>query len=103
MVPYLVPLLKPMGKKEKLYRKAKESPGNLTFSDLCTLAEYVGFEFRNQTGSHRLYKQPTINKTINLQPDKRDKSKAKKYQIKQLLTIIDDYNLYNSMEGVSYV
>jgi len=103
MVPYLVPLLTQMGKKEKLYRKAKESPGNLRFSELCTLAEYVGFEFRNQTGSHRIYKQITINKMINLQPDKRDKSKARKYQIKQLLSIIDDYNLYNLMEGASYV
>lgn len=93
MVPYLVPVLTLMGKKDKLYKKAKESPRNLTFSELCILAQYVGFEFRNQTGSHRVYKHPTINKMINLQPDKQDKSKAKKYQIKQLIAIIDDYTL----------
>ena len=82
-----------MRKKEKNYKKAKESPENLTFSELCSLAEYAGFEFRNQTGSHKIYKHPTLKKMLNFQPDKKDKSKAKKYQIKQLITLINDYNL----------
>ena len=30
---------------------------------------------------------------LNLQPDKNDKSKAKKYQIKQVVAYIDDFNL----------
>jgi predicted RNA binding protein YcfA (HicA-like mRNA interferase family) len=85
-----------MGKKDKLYRKAKESPENLSFTEICFLAEHVGFEFRNQSGSHKIYKHPKIKKMLNFQPDKRDKSKAKKYQAKQLVAIIENNNL---MEG----
>ena len=82
-----------MVKKNKILSKAKSSPQNLTFNELCSLAEYAGFEFRNQTGSHKIFKNPTIKKMLNLQPDKKDKSKAKKYQIKQLVAYIDDFNL----------
>jgi predicted RNA binding protein YcfA (HicA-like mRNA interferase family) len=85
-----------MGKKDKLYRKAKKSPGNLSFTEICSLAEHVGFEFRNQSGSHKIYKHPKIKKMLNFQPDKKNKSKAKKYQAKQLVVIIEDNNL---MEG----
>ena len=82
-----------MGKKDKLFKKARDSSENLTFNELCYLAEHAGFEFRNQTGSHKIYKHPVIKKTMNFQPDKKDKSKAKKYQTKQLITIIEDFNL----------
>ena len=82
-----------MSKKDKILKKAKDSPENLTFNELCSLAEYAGFEFRNQTGSHKIFKHPTIKKMLNLQPDKNDKSKAKKYQIKQLVSYIEDFNL----------
>jgi len=73
-----------MSKKDKLYRKAKDSPENLSFTEICSLAEHVGFGFRNH---------PKIKKMLNFQPDKRDKSKAKKYQAKQLVAIIEDNNL----------
>jgi predicted RNA binding protein YcfA (HicA-like mRNA interferase family) len=82
-----------MSKKDKILKKAKDSPENLTFNELCSLAEHAGFEFRNQTGSHKIFKHPTIKKMLNLQPDKNDKSKAKKYQIKQLVSYIEDFNL----------
>ncbi|MDM8542867.1 type II toxin-antitoxin system HicA family toxin [Desulfococcaceae bacterium HSG9] len=82
-----------MGKKDKIFKKAKESPKNLTFNELCSLAEYAGFEFRNQSGSHKIYKHPAVKKILNFQPDKKDKSKAKNYQIKQLITIIEDFSL----------
>jgi hypothetical protein len=35
-----------MGKREKLYQKAKNSPKNLQFDELCSLAISVGFEQR---------------------------------------------------------
>jgi len=82
-----------MDKKNKLFKKAKESPENFTFKELYSLAEYVGFKFRNQTGSHKIYKHSNHKILLNFQPDKRDKSKAKKYQIKQLIKIIEDFNL----------
>ncbi len=74
----------------KLYKKVKDSPNNASFSDLCKLAEEIGFVFRNQSGSHSIYKHPNYNQIMNFQPDKRDKSKAKRYQVSQLISFIDD-------------
>ena len=79
-----------MAKKDRLLEKARTSPGNLLFNEICALAESVGFIFRNQAGSHRIYKHPATGKMMNFQPDKRDKSKAKRYQIRQLLAFIDE-------------
>lgn len=82
-----------MGRKGKLYNKAKTSPTNFKFKELCSLAESVGFVFRNQTGSHKIYRHPIHKLTLNFQPDKRDKSKAKRFQISQLINIIDELKL----------
>ena len=82
-----------MGKKEKLYRKAKESPTNLTYNELCSLAEMVGFEYRRSHGDHKIYKHPKLREIMNFQPDKSDKSKAKMYQINQLIDFIDENKL----------
>jgi len=82
-----------MSKKDKLYKKAKASPENLSFVELCSLAEHAGFEFRNQTGSHKIFKHPANKKMLNFQPDEKNKGNAKKYQVKQLVEIIENYNL----------
>ena len=82
-----------MGKKEKLFKKAKESPTNLSFNELCRLAIAVGFVFRNQNGSHKTYKHPTLKGIMNFQPDKKDKSKAKLYQTKKLVEYIEEKKL----------
>jgi len=88
-----------MGKK-KLYNKAKTSPTNFRFNELCSLAESVGFVFRNQSGSHKIYKHPTLKKIMNFQPDKREKSKAKKTQIRQLLDFIDEFKMIGEGDDV---
>lgn len=85
-------------KKTKLLKKAKNTPANLSFNEVCLLAEQFGFVFKRQKGSHRLYKHPKlehpeIGKRMNFQPDERDPSKAKKYQINQLLSFIDYFGL----------
>ena len=82
-----------MSRKKNIYEKAKKTPNNLTYNELCWLAEKVGFVFRNQKGSHKIYKHPILRKTLNFQPDKRDKSKAKIYQIDQLINFIDENDL----------
>ncbi len=79
--------------KQKTYAKLKNAPSNASFSDICRLAEQVGFVFRNQKGSHKVYKHPRHRYTMNFQPDKKDKSKAKKYQVAQLIGFIDEHNL----------
>ena len=80
-----------MGKKEKIFRKAKNSPANVDFGELCYLAEKVKCEFRNQSGSHKTYKHTEYKKTLNFQPDNNGKAKA--YQVRQLINFIDEHNL----------
>lgn len=80
-----------------IYDKAKTSPRSLSFFELCALAEKTGFRFSRQKGtSHRIYKHPKIHDQIdmfgmiNIQDVK---SKAKPYQIRQVLKLIDKYKL----------
>jgi len=83
---------------EKLYNKAKKSPNNLSFSDLCLLLEKVGFEFRRQKGSPLTFKHPQIQNIEGIQEVQNVKGKAKAYQVKQVLDKIDSHNLYQGRE-----
>jgi predicted RNA binding protein YcfA (HicA-like mRNA interferase family) len=82
-----------MGRIERLYTKALTSPTNLRFNELIRLAEAVGFIHRNTSGSHMTYKHHSLKRMMNFQPDKKNKSKAKQYQIKDLLAFIEENNL----------
>ena len=88
-----------MVKTENLYNKAKRTPNNFAFTDLIKLTEAVGFVHRKSAGgkkkggSHQFfYRHPLIGGIMNFQPGK-PKSKAKPYQIKQLLDYIEEHNL----------
>ena len=74
-----------MAKSEQLLAKAVRNPGGLRFAELCQLAEYVGFEFSRQRGSHRVYRHPGLRKTLSFQ---NSRGQAKPYQVRQLLSII---------------
>jgi predicted RNA binding protein YcfA (HicA-like mRNA interferase family) len=77
----------------KLYKKLKKSPINAAYNEICQLAQEAGFVFRKQSGSHKIYKHPIYRRIMNFQPDKSDKSKAKKYQVSQLIDFIDNNKL----------
>lgn len=84
-----------MGRIERLYEKAKNSPQNLTFEEACTLAEAAGYQLRRPErkksgSSHHIYKHPNIEDHLNLQPVGK---KAKAYQVKQLVGYIEQYGL----------
>jgi predicted RNA binding protein YcfA (HicA-like mRNA interferase family) len=53
-------------------------------------AEAFGFRLTRISGSHHIFVHPTVPELINLQ---NVKGKAKPYQIKQLLQIVERYNL----------
>ena len=74
----------------KIYEKARQSPNNLSFSDLCKVVEKIGYELKGGKGSHRVYRHNNIPGFINLQ---KVKGKAKAYQVRQVLNIIEQYNL----------
>lgn len=76
-----------MGKCDKLLEKAQNSQSNVTFKELCGLAECYGFELARTRGSHRIYKAPGVQETVNLQASPNGKAKA--YQVRQVLKHID--------------
>ena len=77
-------------KKQKLLKKLLSGSKNIRFSEVEACAEAFGFQLKNTSGSHHIYAHPGIPELLNLQ---NFKGKAKPYQIKQLLQLIEQYNL----------
>jgi len=72
------------------YEDLKSNPKNVRFDDLCRAAEAFGFRFRGGKGSHRVYVQSGVATILNFQ---NVGGKAKPYQVRQLLKVIEDYSL----------
>lgn len=70
----------------RLVRLARSNPGGLRFSDLCWLAEALGFVFQRQKGSHRIYAHDGLREIMNFQ---NDRGAAKAYQVRQFLACVD--------------
>ena len=85
-----------MGRREKinkLYKRLKQSQNNVSFTDICTLAEMAGLTFDRQNGtSHRIYRHEKHPKIMNFQAVH---GKAKPYQVNQLINFIDEHKLLN--------
>jgi HicA toxin of bacterial toxin-antitoxin, len=84
------PERKQMSKAEKLLQKAQRSPNNLKFDELCKLAEFYGWVFQRQSGSHHIYLNAALHPmnggVMNFQPRQ---GQAKPTQIRQLLDAIE--------------
>jgi len=79
-----------MAKCEKLLSKARNSPGNLRFEELCSLAECYGWVWVGGSGSHRVYMNPALGNSVgSMMNFQSAKGKAKPYQVRQLLDAID--------------
>ena len=76
--------------REEIYQKLKDNPKNVRFEELCRAAELFGFEFRGGKGSHRIFVKEGIREMLNFQEVK---GKAKPYQVRQFIKIIERYNL----------
>lgn len=74
----------------KLLQKALASPNNLRFTEARILAEGYGFRLSRVKGSHHVFVQNEIQELVNLQ---KVDGQAKAYQIRQLLQLIEKYNL----------
>jgi len=79
----------------KLLKKALSSPANLRFEEACALARGFGFRLSRVSGSHHIFAHHSIRELVNLQEVG---GKAKPYQVKQLLGLVERYNL--SLGGV---
>jgi hypothetical protein len=79
-----------MSRAAKLLVAARANPAGLSFTDLQRLAEAAGFSLARISGDHHLYSRPGVAEIINLQPKK---GKAKPYQVRQVLDLIDKYGI----------
>jgi len=62
----------------------------IRFEELCKAAEIFAFQFRGGKGSHRVYVREGVREILNFQ---NVDGKAKPYQVRQLLKVIEKYNL----------
>lgn len=75
----------------KLLQRLASNQANVRFADLARLAVALGFVHDRTSGSHHIYIHRTHKEAqLNLQPAK---SQAKPYQVKQLLRLVEEYNL----------
>jgi predicted RNA binding protein YcfA (HicA-like mRNA interferase family) len=77
--------------RQKLLWKLISGSKNIRFAEAIAVAEGFGFKRDRVSGSHHILVHPEIPELINLQ---NVKGKAKPYQVKQLLKIVEKYNLH---------
>jgi predicted RNA binding protein YcfA (HicA-like mRNA interferase family) len=78
-------------KKRKLLEKILANTKNVRFDDLVLLVEAFGFRLSRVSGSHHIFTHPKVPELVNLQ---NKKGKAKPYQVRQFLTLVEQYNLH---------
>ena len=79
-----------MNRRKLLERFSSGSVQNTTFSDLTSLVEGLGFHLSRVKGSHHIFVHPQVPEPLNLQEIR---GEAKPYQIRQLMKLIERYNL----------
>jgi len=77
-------------KVRKVLKKALAAPASLRFEEACALARAFGFHLARVSGSHHIFAQERVRELVNLQEVR---GMAKPYQVKQLLQMVERYNL----------
>ena len=77
-------------KARKVYEKVMAGARDIRFEDVCRLAEGFGFGRDRVSGSHHIYRHSS-GLMLNLQPDRNHR--AKLYQVKQLLMLVEENGL----------
>lgn len=75
----------------RLLKRILVAPHNVRFRHLLGLAEALGFRVARIEGSHHILTHPGISDLLNLQEVK---GKGKPYQVRQLLRLIERYDLH---------
>ncbi len=76
--------------KQKLFVRLISSRKNVNYNDFTRLLASFGFKLARSEGSHHIYKNEGIAEMINIQ---NVDGKAKPYQIKQFLALVEKYDL----------
>ena len=77
-------------RRRQLLQRLLSGSRNIRFADAVACAEAFGFQLSRIKGSHHIYVHPAVPELVNLQ---NVKGHAKPYQIRQLLRLIERYNL----------
>lgn len=76
--------------RKKLLAKVASGSKNISFNEMVTLVETFGFRLVRVNGSHHIFVHPQIRELVNLQEVN---GKAKPYQIRQFLRLVELYDL----------
>lgn len=79
-----------MKPRKLLARIAHGTVTNVAFGDMRGLVEDLGFELRRVSSSHHIFVHPDVPELLNLQDAR---GQAKPYQVRQLLRLIERYDL----------
>ena len=77
-------------KKRKLLERILTGSKNIRFDEMVSLVEAFGFRLSRISGSHHIFVHPDVQELVNLQDVG---GKAKPYQIRQFLRLVERYNL----------
>lgn len=83
-------------KPRKLLERALASPNNVRFGDMVTLVKAFGFALARVIGGHHIFTHPAMRELVNIQ---NYKGKAKPYQVKQFLELVEQHNLALGEDG----
>lgn len=82
-----VPHMRP----DRLLRRLRSGAyANVRFRDAQRLVEALGFRLLRTSGSHHIYGHDDLPELLNLQ---RTGAQAKPYQLRQIMALVDQYNL----------
>jgi predicted RNA binding protein YcfA (HicA-like mRNA interferase family) len=80
-----------MVKPSKLYDQLLQSANrSIAYRDFEKLVLAFGFKFARMNGSHAIYTHPKLPRPFPIQPEGKD---AKRYQVRELLELIEQYGL----------
>jgi predicted RNA binding protein YcfA (HicA-like mRNA interferase family) len=78
-------------KSAALLQRLLDGQRNLAFRDFERILLALGFTLDRIKGSHRQYVHPKVPRPFPVQPDGKD---AKRYQIRELLELVEAYGLH---------
>lgn len=76
-------------RRRRILQKLLSGSKNIRFAEAVACAETFGFRLARINGSHHIYAHTDVPELVNLQ---NVNGKAKPYQVKQLLRLIERYN-----------
>jgi predicted RNA binding protein YcfA (HicA-like mRNA interferase family) len=74
----------------RFFKNLLSGSKNIRFSEAVTCAKAFGFQLSLINGDHHIYVHPEVPELLNLQDVA---GKAKPYQVRQLLQLVERYNL----------